>query len=162
MYYMKHVNFAPVCNTSTLIYEIQYLTAFILCLYSSACFYLLHLLQWCPSEWYRSLSPLWRHWPHQTPRRRTQWPGTPISSAWLVVSWLESVNRSFSGWSLKRNLGKMIKIQQKIEKQYNIPYPVTFPVYIISSSAFRIYNIFFVNKQFYYVICLYTFTFKCS
>lgn len=26
---MKHVNFAPVCNTSTLIYEIQYLTAFI-------------------------------------------------------------------------------------------------------------------------------------
>lgn len=52
-----------------------------------------------------------------------------------------------------------MKIQQKIEKQYNIPYPVTFPVDIISSSAFRIYNIFFVNKQFYYVICLYTFTF---
>lgn len=41
-----------------------------------------------------------------------------------------------------------MKIQQKIEKQYNIPYPVTFPVDIISSSAFRIYNIFFVNKQF--------------
>lgn len=160
MYYMKHVNFAPVCNTSTLIYEIQYLTAFILCLYSSACFYLLHLLQWCPSEWYRSLSPLWRHWPHQTPRRRTQWRGTPISSAWLVVSWLEPVNRSFSGWSLKRNLGKMMKIQQKIEKQYNIPYPVTFPVYIISSSAFRIYNYFlFLWISNFIMFSVYIFTF---
>lgn len=45
----------------------------------------------------------------------------------------------------------MIKTQQKKKKQYNISYPVTFPVYINSSTAFRIYKTYIVGFFFIFL-----------